>query len=162
MNIFIYDLDHKTNAIYHPDRHVVKMQLELAQILSTNYRLLTEYEGDKVYKQTHTNHPSTIWCRESYSNFRYVLDLYYALHNEWNDRYGHDKIHKSFEIVSFIEDNLDNIKFKNYNLTPFALAMPDKYKNKNPVKAYKDYFNGEKLHLAQWKNKSCPDWVILT
>jgi len=81
------------------------------------YRLLTRCEGDKVYKQTHTNHPSTIWCRESYSNFR-------------------------------------------KEITPLALAMPDKYKNKNPVKAYRDYFNGEKLHLAQWKNKNCPDWVI--
>jgi hypothetical protein len=73
MNIFIYDYDIKTNAQMHPDSHVVKMQLEIAQMLSTTFRTLTNYEGDKVYKSTHLNHPCSQWVRASYNNYKYVL-----------------------------------------------------------------------------------------
>ena len=159
MNIFIYDLDIKTNAQMHTDSHCIKMQLELAQMLSTTFRLLTNYDGDRVYKATHQNHPSTQWVRASYNNFKYALELYYALHDEWNTRYQHDKIHKSFEVVDYIADNLNQSHFKFIEHTPFALAMPDIYKCSDAVKSYRDYFNGEKLHLAKWKNRNPPEWV---
>ena len=159
MNIFIYDLDHETNAKYHPDKQLIKMILEMAQILSTNYRHLTTYEGSDVYKTTHLNHPNTIWARETYDNFNFVVDLYYALHNEWNSRYAHDKIHKSFEIVDFIIENTSSNNFKKVGRTEFMQTMPEKYRCKNAVDAYRKYFNGDKLHLAQWKGASKPDWV---
>ena len=44
-------------------------------------------------------------------------------------------------------------------MTPFAQAMPDKYKHKNAVKAYRNYYNGEKLSIATWKKRKQPNWV---
>lgn len=127
MNIFIYDLDIKINASYYPDSHLIKIPLEIAQMLSTVYRKIKNYTGEAVYKPTHENHPCTLWISESYANFKYAIDLFYALHDEWNKRYKHDKIHKCFGIVSYIENNLTINDFNKLELTKFAQAMPDNY-----------------------------------
>jgi hypothetical protein len=161
MNIFIYDNDIKTNAQYYPNSHLIKIQLEVAQMLSTTYRILMNYDGDKVYKSTHSNHPCSLFMRASYENYKYCLDLYYALHDEWNYRYQHDKIHASFEVVNFIEENLKPLHFQAINRTPFALAMDEKYRCNDPVKSYRDYFIAEKMHLAKWKNRAVPGWVVM-
>jgi hypothetical protein len=42
-------------------------------------------------------------------------------------------------------------------LTPFAQAMPEQYKNKCAVTAYRAYYRGEKSSFATWK-KNKPLW----
>ena len=43
-------------------------------------------------------------------------------------------------------------------MTPLAQAMPDEYKNEDPIVAYRDYVIHEK-HYAQWnKNRSKTTW----
>ncbi len=62
MNIFLLDIDWQINATYHVDKHVVKMILESAQLLSTAVRL----SGiDAGYKAAYKNHPCAIWTRQS-------------------------------------------------------------------------------------------------
>ena len=46
----------------------------------------------------------------------------------------------------------------NDRLTPFVKAMPDKYKNDDAVKAYRDYYLGDKWEFATWKARREPDW----
>ena len=64
MNIFYLDRNPKIAAQMHCDKHVVKMVLEYAQILSTAHRVI---DGDEVadreglYEIAHKNHPSTAW-----------------------------------------------------------------------------------------------------
>lgn len=66
MNIFVLDSDPEIAAKYHTDKHVIKMILESAQMMSTVVR----YVGlDAGYKSTHLNHPCTIWARTSLSNW---------------------------------------------------------------------------------------------
>jgi hypothetical protein len=50
----------------------------------------------------------------------------------------------------------------NINLaTPVAQAMPDQYKNDNPIVAYRNYCINEK-HYAKWeKGRAKPDWWVL-
>ena len=43
-------------------------------------------------------------------------------------------------------------------LTPFAQAMPDQYKDNDPVIAYRQYYIGEKIKFAKWKNTEEPEW----
>jgi hypothetical protein len=45
MNIFYLDEDPKICAQYHCDKHVVKMIIEYAQLLSTAHRVLDGFEG---------------------------------------------------------------------------------------------------------------------
>jgi hypothetical protein len=157
MNIFIFDFNLNLNAKMYPNCYTYKIPLELAQMLCTAYRELVE-DDDRLYKTSHFNHPCSKWIRDSYANFKYAIDLFYALHDEWNYRYQHNKMHKSFEVINIVEKINPNV-FPKQGITKFAQVMPEQYKQNNPVKAYREYFNGEKLHLAQWKNRNIPDWV---
>ena len=65
MNLFYLHRDPVEAARLQCDRHVVKMILETAQMLSTAH---LELDGKQVaYKATHKNHPSTVWVRSSAS-----------------------------------------------------------------------------------------------
>jgi len=44
-------------------------------------------------------------------------------------------------------------------LTKFAQAMPDQYKNSDPVIAYQQYYMGEKRNIATWKQNR-PTWFV--
>ena len=155
MNIFVLDTDPKLCAQYHNDKHVIKMILESAQMLSTANRSVGLDEG---YKATHVNHPCNKWLRESLANWRWLRDLTYELHLEWKYRYEHpeSKTHKSFDVVCSLSiPNLPDTE-----MTPFALAMPDQYKSDNAVEAYRQYYMNDKPHLASWKKRGKPEWWI--
>lgn len=75
------------------------------------------------------------------------------MNSQWQQRYGHTRNHKAYDVAMSLP--LPNIP--DIGLTKFALAMPDKYMNNDPVKAYRDYYIGDKRHIAQWKN-GIPYW----
>jgi hypothetical protein len=51
--------------------------------------------------------------------------------------------------------------FINKDITPFAQAMPDKYKvTGDAVRAYRAYYVGEKSKFAKWSCNPCPFWYI--
>ena len=70
MNIFCLDEDPIKAVQMMCDKHIVKMILESAQLMSTAHR---ELDGDNanenLYKSTHKNHPSAKWVRESLWNY---------------------------------------------------------------------------------------------
>lgn len=154
MNIFVLDNDVNKAAAYHCDRHVVKMCLEYAQMLSTTANtVLHERVG---YKTTHINHPCSVWARESAANTRWLAALLVALGREYTDRYN--KVHKSVAVgVDAAWKAIEHIP--DIGLTPFAQAMPDEYKNSDAVTAYRRYYIGAKNGFAAWKNGE-PDWWI--
>jgi hypothetical protein len=45
------------------------------------------------------------------------------------------------------------------DFTPPPQCMPEKYKGDDTVKAYRDYYLGEKMSFAVWKNTEVPSWV---
>lgn len=153
MNIFILDENPTKCAQYHVDRHVVKMITETAQILSTAYYYTNE-EDRAPYKLTHKNHPSCKWARESLDNWLWLQNLGIELYIEYQHRYG-NKQHKSGEyILNMTPPNLEKT-----GMTKFPLAMPNEYKNDNPIRAYRNYYKYGKQHLFKWKNRQKPEWI---
>lgn len=151
MNIFVLDENIETAAQYHLDKHVVKMPLETAQILCTVRHL---FGGFAPYKATHKNHPCTVWCRESKSNYLWLCNFGLALCSEYSYRYG--KIHAC---QSVIQDCLANIPaIPDVGLTSFALAMPEQYRSSDPVLSYRQYYIAEKRNIASWKKRGVPSW----
>ena len=156
MNIFyLSDYPHLC-AEYHCDKHVVKMILEIAQMLSTAHH---ELDGEKailgIYKSTHKNHPSNVWVRESYGNYHYTWSLLYYLLKEYSKRYG--KIHATHRLLDPL-----SVRPKNIDGTPVHTeppqCMPDEYKVEgDSIQAYRNYYLGEK-HFAQWKYTPTPNW----
>lgn len=148
MNIFILDNNPTQAARDHADKHVPKMILESAQMLSTVL--------GGPYKPTHANHPCTKWVAESRANAFWLFSLTMALDEEYRYRFGHKHSHKSAVVVAkmFNEGLLNQLP--NVGVTPFAQAMPDEYKNQDAVAAYRAYYRSKPF--VAWGRSSAPDW----
>ena len=159
MNIFYLDDDPKTCAEMHCDKHVVKMILEYAQLLSTAHH---EIDGDPsidCYKATHKNHPSAVWARENRSNYQWLWQLLSNLLQEYTFRYG--KIHKTESSgVFWALKNLPH-ELRGGKFTDPPQCMPDYCKDDDPVVAYRTYYIKEKAYMAKWKFSEPPELSFL-
>ena len=86
MNIFHLHKDPRICAEYHCDKHVVKMILETAQMLSTAYRKKFN-DGEELYKTAYPKHPMTIWVGNSGGNFFWTIKLLDQLLYQYTLRY---------------------------------------------------------------------------
>lgn len=160
MNIFYVNTDPVLAAQDLPDKLVVKMPLESAQMLSTAQRFY--YDADycdacDIYKTAYLNHPCTIWARESAGNYNWLYCHFVALCEEYTYRYG--KVHASDTKLRRVLSRVP-LSMPSLGLTTIAQAMPDQYKDVDPVKAYRNYLINEK-HYAEWnKNRAKPDWWV--
>ena len=178
MNIFYLDHDPKICATYHNDKHVVKMILEYAQLLSTAHRVLdgvptirqsktgrkqtwyyvNDYRDDLLYNATHINHPSAKWARDSSNNYQWLYQLFCACCDEYSFRYG--KVHltdtKLRKILATPPKNISNDPFEE----PWR-AMPDEVKiGDDSLASYRNYYINNKTHLASWKKRNIPEWYL--
>lgn len=151
MNIFVVDEDPVKAAKDLCDKHVVKMIVESAQLLCT-----AGFKEKPPYKKTHKNHPCAVWCRESQSNYIWLLDHAYALCDEYESRYC--KQHKSLEVLRWCEICIDELNFNKHELTPFVQCVPKQYKNESTVAAYRNYYIEEKSRFAKWNYSDKPSW----
>ena len=142
MNIFILHNDPVVAAQMQCDKHVPKMVVESAQMLSTahrmldgtvqiapsksgkrmvrHYRLFEDPEMDQVlYKAVHYKHPCTVWTMESSDNYLWHWKHFSALCEEFTFRFG--KIHKTSLLRSPLWTLPHNIP--KGGMTPFKLAM---------------------------------------
>lgn len=152
MNIFILDNDIEKSAKHLNDKHIVKMLLEHCQMLCAQFP-----KGEAPYRKTHYNHPCSVWTRASVKNYEWLISYTREMFKEYSKRYG--RIHKSEQVLDWCEKNYKSLDLPNIEMTPFAQAMPDKYKDSDPVKAYRNYYMGDKRHIAKWKTQ-VPDWWI--
>lgn len=152
MNIFYLSRDLKKCAEFHCDKHLVKQILETAQLLSTAHHLLGSRFAKKVYKPTHINHPCSVWVRSSGENYEWTYKFFLELCEEYTNRYR--RIHACEKLKKYLKNN----PCKAGEITKRPQCMPEEYKNKNIVTAYRNYYLGEKMGFAKWKNK-IPSWV---
>ena len=179
MNIFYLHENPIQNAKWHIDKHIVKMPIEYAQLLSTAHRLLDgemylgktangrnikrwrldDEREDILYKASHINHPSAIWVRESIENYYQMFKLYMATLAEFTNRYG--KIHGASKPSVFLMRPPLNIPC--VKKTEIPQCMPDYCKVKgNPIKSYRNYYINEKEIFATWKNNEIHQWFKMT
>ena len=179
MNIFVLDEDPCIAAQMMCDKHVPKMIVESAQMLSTAHRLLdgtpvkrpsksgktmqTYYyfgddRDDKYYLDVHRNHPCTTWTMESRANYIWHYKHFQALAEEYE--YRRHKVHATWDKIGWLlAVPPKNIKDK--GLTEFAQAMkafPDCMVPGDAVTAYRNYYHHAK-DFAKWEwRRPAPDW----
>ena len=168
MNIFFLDKDSRMCAQAHCDKHVIKMILEYAQMMSTSHRELDPPSEliEPMYKPTHKNHPAAVWVRESDANYKWLYDLWFWLAKEYWWRY--DKIHKTWEkLYNKLSHTPLNIPSGNFTSPP--LCMPEEYKidTGNPlndaIESYRKYYIKDKSSFAKWGGivenmRQPPEW----
>ena len=154
MNIFFLHWNPKKAAEYHCDKHVVKMIIETAQLLYTAHWVLgSTHLPPNAYKLSHKNHPSAIWTRESLFNYLWLCSLGWWLCKEYQFRYGANKIHKTEEHILWLLNNPP--KMTDMNRTPVRQAMPDEYKQEDPIEAYRTYYVESKLKQKNIVKYTC-------
>ena len=177
MNIFILNNDPVRSALDQCDKHIVKMPLESAQMLSTAHRILDGTETkrpsksgktmvkywtldnlyeDVMYAVAHRGHPCTVWTMETKDNYMWHYEHFVALCDEYKYRYQRE--HLSYtKLKDILSKAPKNIPVG--GLTPFPQAMPDDVKNPDPVEAYRSYYGKYKRELAVWnKSRPAPNW----
>ena len=181
MNIFVLSESPSAAAVYHCDKHIPKMIVETAQMLSTAHRILDgelktifsskgrkkkiwEHSDDQLekflYKATHYNHPCSVWARESIGNYDWLYKLFVALCNEYTHRY--DKVHltekKLINILSKAPKNIN----RDLSITPFKRAMksePDCEKIPDIVDCYRAFYRTKKDRFSMtWTKRETPYW----
>ena len=190
MNLFRLHNNPMIAAEMHCDKHIPKMILETAQMLSTAWRMTDEavdkskaksgvlsqsaceiYDGapekdtayadeQGMYKIAYKNHPSTVWVRQKSKNYNWTLFLFKSLCKEYTKRYG--KHHASGGLESAFEKYPLGVRVSDLTKRRMAFpqCMPDEYKVQgNPVKAYRNYYKGEKAYFDKWdRGRAAPKW----
>ena len=185
MNIFYLDPNPKTCAQMHCDKHVVKMIIEYAQLLSTAHRVLdgvperlrrettgrqyTRYtlpdSRDAVlYSATHINHPSAIWVRENKNNYMWLYDMWCELLDEYTHRYGKTHACARLQVALFNTPTTmaDGEFFAPTPAMPQELKIEAKIavpgRKYDVLASYKNYYIKDKARFAKWKNRNTPEW----
>ena len=140
------------------NKHVVKMVLETAQILSAAHHTANSQYADKVYKVTHKNHPCTKWVRESRSNYQWTFIHLLGLLNEYTYRYN--KRHKTSRLLPYlcITPNLPDV-----GETKPPQAMYDDCRHPDVIHAYRTYYKERQTEIdMQWTKRKRPNWLKTT
>jgi hypothetical protein len=183
VNIFYLDDNPKVCAEMHCDKHVVKMIIEYAQLMSTAHRVLdgvqetekryvhgslpARWRNVKVWnhpdaymhkglmKASHVSHPSNIWLRQSKENYNWLLQMWLWLMKEYTHRYG--KHHACESRVEYLMNPPKNIPIAPF--TEPTPAMPDECKILgDSLASYHKYYIDKKVSFAKWTKRETPIW----
>jgi hypothetical protein len=180
MNIFRLDDNPRKAAELQCDKHIPKMIVESAQMLSTTHRMLDGIEtkclsksGKRMvkyyllesdlepimYKAVHFNHPSTVWTRESIENYQWHYEHFVGLCDEYKYRYG--RIHKTDELLRDILKR-PPVNIPKVSETPFKLAMgsnPECMYPSDPVRSYREFYQTKQDRFKMvWTKRPVPEW----
>ena len=160
MNIFVLDTNPRLAAQMHCDKHVPKMCVEAAQMMASALRRhgatdeqMPLTKAGTPYKGGYAHHPCTVWAGDSRENFVWLAQHADELCAEYSRRFG--KMHSCEWPITIMGDLIRLIPKDRF--TPFAQAMPDEYRNDDPVVAYRAYYHSKQF--AKWeKGTPAPDW----
>jgi hypothetical protein len=177
MNLFFLSRNPREAARAHCNRHVVKMVLETAQLLSTAHRVAdgrlacgTSKSGRKasvrvlsdagreglLYRATHANHPVAAWIRKSSRHYAWAYRLFQELLCEYQFRYG--KVHACSKLLAALAAPPTAVRDAGFDEPP--KCMPEKFHAAgDAVACYREYYREDKHHLLQYKARDRPAWL---
>jgi hypothetical protein len=174
MNIFFLDVVLALSALYHGNKHVVKMPLESVQLLYTAKWML-EPDGEwqasapwnkaktsRGYRKTHYNHPLAVWVRESLANYLYCADYALALCAEYSKRFKNKTLHVE-QHAQWLKQN-PPANLPDIGLTPIPLCVGDKTPVREAdlatvVERYRQYYRDTKRNIAKYPYSTVPEWL---
>lgn len=150
MNIFYLHDSPQVSAMAMTNKHIVKMIVESAQLLSTAHHILDGPDAiTGIYKMTHKNHPSAIWTRETTGNYLWLRDHLRWLLQEYANRYNKKPTdhatYQVFETLHYLPKNINS----SLNKTPMRIAITNTAHHipNDAIASYRKYYTAEKLRL---------------
>lgn len=156
MNLFLLDYDPIKAARYHCDKHIVKMPLESAQVLSTVKRLYGDTD-EQLYKITHVKHPLVKWTYDCIENYLFHYTFFIAMCHEYTLRYHKTHV-AQIKLEHILKIPPSGMPSKTFTWPP--LCMGETYHSNDPVFSYRVFYIMEKLRFTRWsKPASVPLWI---
>ena len=162
MNVFVLHRDPVFAAQMQCDKHVVKMIVESAQMLSTAHRMLDgnptkrpsksgkrmvsyytlpDWREQTFYKAVHFHHPCTVWTMQNNENYLWHWLHFEALCKEYTFRYG--KVHKSETLLlEALYTPPINIPKGDISKWPLAMGAAPECKTDDVVESYRAFYQG--------------------
>lgn len=176
MNIFAVDADPLRAARQLPDRHVTKMILESAQMLSIVFSHhywdigeVMKVDGTpfKTAKGAFKKHPCTIWAADSVQNCAWLIQHALGLCTEFNLRYGkqHGLTQSLFDVKRLFHRETGDAITIHTMVDSFARAMPVDLKQDtsiDDITAYQMYMNTKDWVYYNYLRipERRPSWVL--
>lgn len=148
------------------DKHIVKMSLESAQMLTNCFsRELLDAENTprtlkgNPRKYSYWNHPSSVWVRETRGNMDWLVLHAIEICKEKKRRYPDAPMPFVYEFLRWAQDNANRSEVPPGLFTTPPQCMPEERKIKgDTVKAYRDYYRKDKAKIVQWGRSPQPAW----
>lgn len=165
MNIFATSPDPVACAAALADRHVVKMTVETAQILSTVLHLRGEATAG-LYQPTHPNHPTVRWAAATREALGWTLDHGLALLNEYHWRYPKPAgapAHKSSTVYDILTGLIAGGAGQPAS---FVFVGPEMFGGADVHLAYRDYLGAKYVEWTlrgldpRWTDRELPAWLV--
>lgn len=154
MNLFHLSKCPLKSARYLCDKHIPKMTVETAQMLSTVHHLYDSDLTPDLYKPTHMCHPMTVWVGRSKENYLWTYRHFTELCKEFKKRYGKPILTE--RLLPLLANIPELVPY--YELTTPPLCMPEQYQGPCPINAYRAYYQGAKRYFAKWERGTDEPW----
>ena len=189
MNIFILSeeveplVHYQQQAMFHLDRHVIKMIAESTQMLVTalaapSHITIAALEAlptvagalpCKPLSAGMRKHPCTQWTAARIEHFNYLACLALQLCHEHQYRYPLSAEHAYMPWLQALVKQLTDCGYGQCHALPtqFAVAVKDTDKRSvatdhfTALDIYRDYYVRDKRSFATWKKRMKPVWFIL-
>jgi hypothetical protein len=162
VNFFYLDIDPKICAQYYCNKHIIKIPIEIAQILSkVHYEFKSGIDYNKIYKNSlvvkNTLGPY-IWITQSLDNYIWTCNLGLELVNEYKFRYNKTTF-KTQIIIETLLNNLPNLpkigKTKFIGTNQFDMFQ---FISDDPIICARYNYCEMKCSNDIWTNRQKPDW----
>ena len=179
MNIFILSDDPVEAARLQCDKHVVKMVLESAQMLSTAHRMLDGNLGirasksgkrmvkywtmpddreNSLYKAVHMAHPCTVWTMETHGNYVWHYTHFVALCDEYKYRYGKKHLTDT-KLGQTLCVSPTNIPVGPLTKQPLAMKANPECMSDDVVQSYRAFYQTKQARFNMvWTKRPVPEW----
>jgi hypothetical protein len=180
MNIFILDESPVLSAQLQCDKHIVKMLLESAQMLSTAHRMLDGVESKRpsksgkrmvpyythsdgylegaLYKAVHFHHPCTVWTMETSGNYDWHYTHFVALCDEYKYRYGKKHLTDT-KLGQTLCVSPTNIPAGPLTKQPLAMKANPECMSDDVVQSYRAFYQTKQARFNMvWTKRPVPEW----
>ena len=162
VNFFYLDNDPKICAQSYCNKHIIKIPIEIAQILSKiHHELQSGIDYDKIYKNSlvvkNTLGPY-IWAIQSLDNYIWTCELGLALIDEYKFRYNKETFKSQIVIETLLNNppNLPKIgKTKFISTNQFDMFQ---FISNDPIVCARYNYCEMKCNNDIWTNREKPDW----
>jgi hypothetical protein len=91
----------------------------------------------------------------------WLCALAWWLCKEYQHRYGFQKTHKTQSHIEWLLQNPPNLP--RLGMTQFRMAMPDEFKQENPLEAYRLFYRENKMKqrgIVKYTKRDMPEFLI--